>query len=413
MGENTMTNYDYLYDKDYYRHLNEQHFVDKALSYSEIPNGTVLPWRSADASGKPRGGVTDENGIYREDSSLHYGWGSGYDVDASELAHCHETVIYLGMFVSVWGHCLTDNLRRLWFLHTEIYEKNYRNCRLVYVPADGFRFGENYRQVLDMMGFDCDRFVPIEEPTQFDNIICPDECFYTLGDGVRYFTREYRALIDRVREYGIAHQTPLPFSKVYFSYASYGNSKQIGENRIADYFKQQGYTIIAPEKLSFQEQLNILTSCDSFASTIGSCSHNLIFLKDGTEVILIPRANYLTGYQPALDHVHELNITYIDATLSVFTAKQPWNGPFFYLVSDQLKAYFHDDSERDAKDWKKVYKSFKTYMRYGLTFGKGANPKAYRYYSDAVAQLVDNAVGGRKWLRYQRGLLKIWVKHMR
>ena len=33
---------------------------------------------------------------------------------------------------------------------------------------------------------------------------------------------------------------------------------------------------------------------------------------------MIPRANYLTGYQVALDEVQALDITYVDASLSVF-----------------------------------------------------------------------------------------------
>ena len=32
------------------------------------------------------------------------------------------TVIYLGMFFHIWAHCLTDNLKRVWFLKSEVYK---------------------------------------------------------------------------------------------------------------------------------------------------------------------------------------------------------------------------------------------------------------------------------------------------
>ena len=77
---------------------------------------------------------------------------------------------------------------------------------------------------------------------------------------------------------------------------------------------------------------------------------------------MIPRANYLTGYQVALDEVQALDITYVDASLSVFVnQKYPWVGPFFYYVSDQLVRYFGKTPVHDKRYWKDNYSDFDQY----------------------------------------------------
>ncbi len=366
-----MTNYEYLYNKEYYHDiLYHDLFVNKELSYSIIENGTILPFKRVEEGNGLGGGIIDDKGNFINSTSLHNEFGTSYHFDKVEKSQ-KLTVIYLGMFHSIWGHCLTDNIRRLWFLKTDSYRKQFKDCPLVFIPLGKFKFQENFQQLLEILGIDCKRFIPITEITQYERIILPDECFFTPDGGMRYFTSEYRKMMDLIREYGLEHRKPIPYKKVYFSYANYKKFKQIGEDRIEEYFKGKGFTVITPEKISFKEQLNILVNCESFASTIGSCSHNIVFLRDNTEVILIPRANYLTGYQLALDQVHNLNITYVDSTLSLLAAKAPWDGPFYYFISKQLMHYFNEEIDKGFSYWHKNFKDIKTYIQYGLNYGRG------------------------------------------
>lgn len=111
------------------------------------------------------------------------------------------------------------------------------------------------------------------EPSYFrTNVFTPD------GD-LRYFTSQYRDMIDRIRDYAVEHRKPTPYKKVYFSYRNYTHFKQFGEERLERYFGSKGYQVLYPEKMTFEEQLNVLINCDSFASTIGSCSHNILFYR--------------------------------------------------------------------------------------------------------------------------------------
>lgn len=349
--------FSYLYNQDYYKFKDLNHFVKKEMGFKVLQNAVVLPYK--DDNGNTGGGVVDENGIFIESSSVHTKYGYGYKYETAIEDDC---AIYLGMFSECWGHCITDNIRRLWFLKTKEYIEYFGKYKLIYVPMEG-RMGESFWSLLRIIGVDPDRITPVTEITKFGTIILPDESFYTIDGEVRYFTQEYIDTIDSVRNYAKEHYKQLSFNKVYFTYSNYKDGKTCGEKKLEQFFAAQGYEIIAPEKYSFEEQLNFLVNCTDFASTIGSCAHNMIFLNDGSSVILIPRAYYLTGYQMALDDVIDLNITYIDSSLSVLTSNVcPWWGPFCYFVSEKLLEYFNIEKKEDSTFWKDNLKDFTEYL---------------------------------------------------
>ncbi len=399
-----MTNYDYLYKKEYYgESLYKNYEVKKELGYQVIKDGVILPYKRTDKG--PGGGVLDSSGKFIGSTSLHNCCGCGYDFPKIEK-RMKSTVIYLGMFHPIWGHCLTDNIRRLWFLKSSFCIEKYSGCKQVFVPMENFEFGDSNQRLLEILGFHADDFLPVTKITQYDAIILPDECFFTPDGDSRYFTSEYRAMIDQVRAYAREHVRLTPYKKIYFSYKNYTHFKQFGEERLEQYFRSKGYQVIYPERLPFEEQLNVLINCDNFASTIGSCSHNILFLRDHAKVILIPRANYLTGYQLTLDQVHDLEITYIDSTLSLFAARFPWEGPFYYFVSGRLMDYFKDGARKNGRYWTESFKGFKRYAIHGLNYGRGANAKAYEYYSETAAACLDAVSQASRWTRVKRVMMK-------
>lgn len=159
--------------------------------------------------------------------------------------------------------------------------------------------------------------------------------FFTADGSRRFYTKEYLVLINTIKSNELLNKTKTQiYEKVFFSYRKCSLKKSIGEYNLEKYFSKQGYKIIYPEKLDFLSQLSILKNCKYFASTIGSCSHNLVFIEKGTEVILIPRANYFTGYQIAINDIvkDDNKIYYIDSSLSIFANEEHlWSGPFFIM----------------------------------------------------------------------------------
>ena len=382
-----MLNFDYLFNKEYNGEaLQKNRHLKKSLGFQFVSNATVLPHKSI-SGGRQGGGVLDSENTYIPNTGF-----SSYEPES--IQYSNETVIYLGNFYVIWGHMITDNLRRIWFLRSEIYKKYFTNCRIIYLPQDDFEFEKtpyhfHFAKILYILGIDYKNLYPVKEATIYKNLILPDESFYNISGKGKHFTNEYLETIDTIRQhflkyYGTLHYSSLPFKKVYFFH---GMREQVGEERLAAYFQSKGYVIINPYKFSFEEELAILVNCESFASPIGSTAHNSIFLRDNAEVILIPRAGgFLTDYQEALNQLHDLRITYIDSTLSIFS--KGWDKAFFYFISNNLKRYFGDEVSEEAQFNEEDFKTFVIYLKNSLSKGLQLNQKAMEYYGDVAKNFL-------------------------
>lgn len=133
-----MVNYDGLYNKDYYGdQLGKNHFSNKKIYFRIIENGTILPNKYVAGTGMEGfGGLVNAEGEFIKRSSLYLGTGGAYTPN-EDILNSPETVIYLGVFSNVWGHCITDNIKRLWFLESDVYKKCFKNCKVIYTTLGG------------------------------------------------------------------------------------------------------------------------------------------------------------------------------------------------------------------------------------------------------------------------------------
>ena len=307
---------------------------------------------------------------------VNSGAGAAY-TPTENVQYLPWTVVYLGMLYPVWGHAITDNIRRLWFFKSEVFKDYFKKCPIVYIPWGGaynLEQQKNFKRLLEILEIEVDKLYPIYHPVQFDNIILPDEAY---ADG--FFSNEYRETIELARAFALKNKTETPSKKIYYYYGT----AQIGEERLAEYFKSKGYEIVSPEKLTCDEQLNLLINAESFASTLGSCAHNSIFLREGTECIFIPRAaKRFTGYQQIVDQITNLNSNYVDSSLSVF---ETFNGPYCFIISEHLKKFFGDDfNGYDEED----FKIFITYSKTSMKRGFKKNDDAWNYYMPVLQKFL-------------------------
>ena len=296
--------------------------------------------------------------------------------------HSSETVIYLGLLYPAWGHFITDSIRRLWFLKDNEFKNQFKDCPIVYITWLGQKLDSaspNFKRLLEILEVDIDEFRLVKQPTQFEKIILPDESLFVESN--YKFTAEYRETIDRVRSFALKNQTPISNKKIYYLHAM---RNQVGEERLAEYFKSKGYDIVRPEKLTVDEQLNLLINAESFVSTIGSSSHNAIFLHDDAEAIFIPRyINRFTGYQNMVDQIHPLNSYYIDSTMSIFAT---WTDFSCYIISEQLKRFFGDKFDGyDDED----FKSFLQYVKNSLSKGQTINENVKNAYGATFTNFME------------------------
>lgn len=384
-----MVNLDYLYNPDAAKNFfNQNYFLDKKLGFQVIEQGTILPHKSVVIPNVWHfglGGIVDSNGKYIKSSSLHQGVGKPYTPES--IQHSSETVIYLAMFYKIWGHDLTDNIRRVWFLKSDVFKSEFKNCPIVYIPyRDGLLTLDkqpSLKRLLEILEIDTDRLRPITQPTQFDKIILPDGSFSSPHNPEKGFTKEYRDTIDCIRAFAQKNKTPTSIKKLYLFH---GRKEQIGEERIAEYFKSKGYAIVHPEELPLDDQLNLMINCEIFAAAGGSCAHNSLFLRDGTETILIPRAASQFGYyQEIINQVHPLSVNYIDSSLSIFS-KTITKGHFFYLVSEQLKKFFGDKFDGYEEE---DFKTFLQYVKHSIDSGLDVNQNSISYYEPIFSDFLE------------------------
>lgn len=124
-------------------------------------------------------------------------------------------------------------------------------------------------------------------------------------------------------------------------------------------------------------------NCEIFASTIGSTSHNSLFLRDDAEAIFIPRAlNNFNNYQGCCNQVHSVNAIYIDSTFSIYY-KAAFN--VFYLLSPQLKRFFGDKFDGyDEYD----FKNFLLYVKSSVRKGAEVNQDLLTKYISALPDFM-------------------------
>ncbi|MBE5790338.1 MAG: glycosyltransferase family 61 protein [Clostridiales bacterium] len=366
-----MINFGYLYNVESYQNiLGMEHKVDRNLSWNILENATLLPF--AYIPDNLGGGIIDERGEYIDGSGLHKGLGTGYDISGMKIHKDEGEVVFLGLWACIWGHDITDNIRRLWVLYNDEFMEKYGHHRFVYISVDNRDPEPGFAELLRVLGIERVSLEKIDVVTMYRKIILPDECIWNQDD-IEYFTREYVYMIDKVRAYGEAHFRPGGNSKVYYSHRKYCGWRGLGERKIERFFEKLGYSIVFPEEHTFNEQLNILLNCTEFASTCGSASHNCVFLRDHTKVYIIPRAFHIPKYQLALDQVHELDITYVDSTLSMYVhPDHPWIGPFYYIVSKNLQKCF-----RLSVEYSERATVFKIYRLLAFAINKTAKPEEY------------------------------------
>ena len=130
-----MVNYDGLYSKEYYEQnhkLNENHFYDKKIHFKIIKNGTLLPYISF---GGNFGGIVDDKNNFIKSSYYRTPDAAGAYTPNEEVPYSPATVVYLGMLHKTWGHSITDNLKHVWFLQSDIYKRYFNRVPVVFVPC--------------------------------------------------------------------------------------------------------------------------------------------------------------------------------------------------------------------------------------------------------------------------------------
>lgn len=315
-----------------------KHRRDIKLGYTELHHGyvsTFVDWRVCG------GAISSEHECvadapWENDASF-------FDFDTAFVEH--KRVIYLGNVVNCFGHCFTDNLRKVWFLKTSQAQRLLEEGAEIVYTTDQAPLIPVAFEIWKMAGVELSKARLIDKLTRFDVIYIPDNCFFEIE--TKLFTPEWAELVEKIKENAIKNK---PCSSefgnasrwVYLTRVGLDkrSKTEIGEKGIVKVFKKKGYEIVSPEKLSICEQISLMDDCSHLVSTEGSVAHLSLFCKPMTEVVILCKANYNNDYQNVINEYADLNVTYVESHKSVMASKDaPWSGPFYLCVTKYLERY--------------------------------------------------------------------------
>ena len=287
------------------------------LTIRSVPNAVILPYRRCSHS-TGLGGVLDKNGGFIESSYLHGGLfehGGPYDFDKSTIVRSEDRVVYFGYYLPHWGHFLIDCLGRMWpFAEPNSQIGDYK---IAYISNSCEGMYDNCYKFFEALGICRQRIILVDKPTQFKEVVIPD-VDYT-AEPNRVFAPQYLQLYDSVvnnilSKHNVAEVEKKfgSIDKVYFTRSKFRGSKsrEVGLQIIDKVFKNGGYNIIAPEKLSLAEQVLIWNNARHIACINGTIPLNVIFHIQESKPLTLIVLNKMT-------HIHNNLMEYLELRSNV------------------------------------------------------------------------------------------------
>ena len=336
-------NYEYVntkFKKKAKEYSERECLINKKLVATCYKNALVIPFNE-----RKRGEVITEDGI-----GVSTDFKQKVDISEYDLSNVKKggKAILLGNFwIYVWGHCFTDHFNKLWFAFTEECKKlQAQGAELIALSCKP-QAPKYFQTLFELTGFDWNSLKFVTEATQYEEIYVPDNCYLQIeGEWNRFYTKEYVGLLDRmkenVRKLALTTSNYPQFDRIYLTrtQGSFGTFRDLGEKLIEDVFHKEGYTIVAPEKLTVPQQIWLMMNVKDLVATDGSICHASTFCTHHTRITVLMKADFLVENQIVSDQIADLDVTYVGVHRSFFAGKDdPWHGPFLFCITNNLERY--------------------------------------------------------------------------
>ena len=283
-------------------------------------------------------GVVSSDGFFVEHSAVHEGLENGKVEIAAKVDNMDCEAIFIGSLMSVYGHCITDNIKKIWYLNTpEARTLLDRGAMVIYVSAwDDNDLPEYAMRILELAGVDVSRLKRISKPVRFRTVYVPSNSM-RLHEGTRQWSPEFRAAVANMKSN--ASFSGEFYDKIYFTRTALNDSKDFGERRVEKLFESAGFKVLSPEKLSVDAQILLMSNCSHVICTDGSVAHNAMFCNSETKVTILLKADYVNGYQMMINDLVGYDLEYVSANHTIRHRRRPWAGPFYMSLTPHLRDY--------------------------------------------------------------------------
>lgn len=331
----------------------------QTLSVWRGKNATVLPLRASPNEGLlfGRGGVVDSDGNYVELSGIPTRIGKGYAFE--DPVFRDEKVVYCGYLVNHWGHFLVEAVTRLWYaLENDPTVDKY----VFFLDEHQAReVGGNYREFFRLLNI-WDKLEIIHTPTTYREVVVPEIAFRCM----EFYSPKFLEIFDAAAGNISVDPGWVPADKIFFTRSSFakGNHFEFGQECLDDFFRRNGYRVLAPESLSLSQMIFYIRGASQIATMSGSAHHNMLFAAPGQKLITLERFVINVDYQVSINQMRQLDVTSIDANFHLYTVDTV--GPLMLGYNHILEQYIDDNGLLPPAE---IYRSkryrdkcFKAYM---------------------------------------------------
>lgn len=297
-------------------------------------NATILPLRKDDRVQFGLGGVVDAQGNYVELSAIPDRVQFAYEAPNPEFRD--EKVVYCGYMINHWGHFLIEAVCRLWyFLEQDPTVDKY----IFFLDENEQReIKGNYREFLQLLGI-WNKMEFINKPTKFREVLVPELALRTHT----YYCPKYREMFDVIADNVTVDPSWEISEKIYYSRSQLakGIPFEFGFDMLDDYFRQNGYTILYPEKVPLGRMIHYIRNAKTVASLSGSLPHNMLFSRNGQRVEILERCTINDDNQVDVNRIRQLHVVPIDANIPVYPIN--FVGPFIMGYTPELERFTKDN----------------------------------------------------------------------
>lgn len=352
--------------REWQQYANSLHFCEEPATAQIVDHGIALPLilKSPEELGGMtldiyKGGICDRNGSFvagrnriSDTECGNLGCQGAYAVAKSTITTRNERVLFGGLLYKHFGHTFVDGFARLWYaIEHDDFD------RIIFLDFP-FEFPQDFDpfNLIELTGIDMSKCEVVRSPTQFREIIVPEEVFRSFGLFKKEFLLPFTAIKERV--------SPGTDKKLYLSRRAYQELESKGpvipnhmynEEWFEDFFVRRDYVIKHPEQMSIKDQVSMIAGADEIVATVGTLTHLELFASPGTRVIVLNRAGLIEA-QMRIDKICGIQPYYIDATRNPLPTYHV-SGPFlmapnhyFRECMDELGISYTDEEMEISDD---------------------------------------------------------------
>ena len=236
---------------------------------------------------------------------------------------------------------MIDYLCRLW--------GDYEDKKLVYRSNKlSIEASNLYLNILKYLQIDKCQLQRITKPTLCKQILIPEKSM--VHDS--YITESYAQIYENIW-LSIAKYVDVSkietYDKIYVTRRKLKKHKEIGELVFERLFEMNGFKVIAPETLSFEEQVVVFRNAKEIASIEGTHAHNIIFKgtsKQSYRQIILRKQSEIIPRQIQLNQITGGEVIWIDIYNEPFKGFPITHdrGPFLLKWNKHIEKFARDNN---------------------------------------------------------------------